>query len=345
MTLTKYAFYGAFTCVLLLAIVGALAELQSRIASKLLVESQIGLLKATLQGSDSNEVRSVPTDSLERQIAEYNIILNDIKFLEVAGADSSNNSIGHMRARMRDAAERLDQDRVISDLISDRDRLRSLVADANENSEPLLQFKAELELKLSQLQVEFQDEVTGFGSTGIAGFGPQARAIENELNRVANQIEQISAERDELEAQITSISTDIVAALSPEQRTVSWFYRMSPFASLPSEILTGLIMVLSGAAGSVITFYRGDRSGQVALTSGLLAGFVAYLLVKGGRFFFLISPNGLNSEVFLNPFALAFAAIVAGMFSGTAYSAIERAVEQAAKKVAPATESKDSEPK
>ncbi len=110
------------------------------------------------------------------------------------------------------------------------------------------------------------------------------------------------------------------------------------FAYSRSELLVALSVVLCGAIGAGIGGLRlyivksAERDGLFArIALGLGAGFIAYLVLKGGKFLFLVQV--VDGALPLNPYTAAFAGILAGMFTETVFNVLSDLVNDFAKRV------------
>ncbi|MBE7439187.1 MAG: hypothetical protein HS115_12075 [Spirochaetales bacterium] len=83
-----------------------------------------------------------------------------------------------------------------------------------------------------------------------------------------------------------------------------------------STFLIAALAVLSGIAGSLVTVFRNDDYKLDFLKRfvlGIATGYIAFLLIKGGRSLFLL--EGSEMVPLMNPYSTAFASLVGGMFT------------------------------
>ncbi|MEP4038089.1 hypothetical protein [Pseudophaeobacter sp.] len=108
---------------------------------------------------------------------------------------------------------------------------------------------------------------------------------------------------------------------------IPWLFVLSSF---PSDHLLALIVVCCGAIGSL---YSGVREKAPApflrAPIGAVAGFICFLILKGGKFLFVVQTSGVVLPI--NPYAAAFAGIIAGLFTERAYLFLERVFDRMAK--------------
>ncbi|WP_271103996.1 hypothetical protein [Pseudomonas tohonis] len=94
---------------------------------------------------------------------------------------------------------------------------------------------------------------------------------------------------------------------------------------LSSDVLLAIVVICCGALGALIGSLR---SGVIltlqAFCIGLAAGLIVFLAIKGGRSLFLHSSGEM---VMFNPYASAFAGLLAGLFTEKAYALISDLVD------------------
>jgi hypothetical protein len=100
----------------------------------------------------------------------------------------------------------------------------------------------------------------------------------------------------------------------------------------PSDHLVAVALICCGTIGSLIAAIRHNRRAKLhMITMGAAAGFVSVLVIKGGRYIFLMQLN--PDAVSLNPYSCALAALIAGLFTHRAYHLLSDAVGNLAKKL------------
>jgi hypothetical protein len=100
---------------------------------------------------------------------------------------------------------------------------------------------------------------------------------------------------------------------------------MSPILTMPNAFLFGISVVLSGAIGSVFVAFHFRQPDIVArLFMGTVAGLVALLVLKGGKYLFIVNAGLVVHD---NPYAGAFAGILAGLFTERGFQLIEHLVD------------------
>ncbi len=120
-------------------------------------------------------------------------------------------------------------------------------------------------------------------------------------------------------------------------RSSEWlvvFYRYLNFSwYLSSETLLALIVIFCGGIGALIGGLRSEQGYATLrpLMLGVASGFVAYLAIKGGKFVFVLHlPDGSLPE---NPYGVAFAGILVGLFTETAYDLLRHLVEDIVERI------------
>lgn len=172
----------------------------------------------------------------------------------------------------------------------------------------------------------------GDRASGLIAFGAALPTLEvssiyceYELAREQYFSTQINQSQSASEAKVCAT----LEASSAESSTITSILTSSSPFTFRSEALLSLLMVLCGiigASGAVLIggeekfALRRGAGGIVVI--GVGAGFFVYLILKGGRAFFLIDP-GLSSDVYSNPYPMSFAAAVGGMFAKQFFERLE----------------------
>ena len=143
----------------------------------------------------------------------------------------------------------------------------------------------------------------------------------------------LSLERDSVNESISQIEKDtslLVEKMNSIQTIPLWatnLYFVYFLSYLPSDILLSVLMISCGVLGSLFVGLReGAPAPMLRAPIGAAAGFISFLIVKGGKFLFLVQAVG--SDISINPFASAFAGIVAGLFTERAYRVLERVFDR-----------------
>jgi hypothetical protein len=97
------------------------------------------------------------------------------------------------------------------------------------------------------------------------------------------------------------------------------------FGRLGNEQLFAGSIVLAATLGALLAVLRRNDFATVrTVTLGAATGFIVYLTIKGGRYVFLMQLH--SEQAALNPYSSAFAALLAGLFSQTAYGLLSTLV-------------------
>ncbi len=96
-----------------------------------------------------------------------------------------------------------------------------------------------------------------------------------------------------------------------------------------SETLIAWAVIFSGSIGAIAgALYRGSVQNAVPVITGLFAGFIVYLVLKGGRFL-LLSESGLPGETFANPYSMVLVGVMAGLFIDQMFQRLQYIVDTA----------------
>lgn len=122
----------------------------------------------------------------------------------------------------------------------------------------------------------------------------------------------------------------------------SWF---GVITGLSNDLILGIVLSLSGVLGAVVAGLReqflpqrnsSSQSGYGLLLlkdffMGISAGFITFLVLKGGKFVFLIETS--IAEVQTNPYGSSFVAVLAGLFTERVYRVISTLFNRVAETV------------
>lgn len=149
--------------------------------------------------------------------------------------------------------------------------------------------------------------------------------------------EQLEENEDDIRAITSRISGLRAYTRDLRERELAWqpsrYVQLNSLIYMPTEMLLAIVIVLCGGTGSILTSFRSKSAKHLpAVFNGLLAGFITFLIVKGGKFFFIVNIAP-ESTVFINPFAAAFAGILAGLFTEKAYQILSEATDQLGNKI------------
>lgn len=113
----------------------------------------------------------------------------------------------------------------------------------------------------------------------------------------------------------------------------------------PSDLLEGLLMIFSAVVGSAFLAIAKNHTPQkrwTYLSKGLIAGFAAFVIIKGGKDLFLVQLGA--GAIPVNPYASAFAGILAGLFSDRAYEVLEKLFNTSADRITEAAATDTQQP-
>lgn len=100
----------------------------------------------------------------------------------------------------------------------------------------------------------------------------------------------------------------------------------------PSDHLVAIALMCCGTIGAFIAAIRRNRHSKLHLvTMGAAAGFITFLVIKGGRYVFLLQLSGDVGS--LNPYSCALAALIAGLFTDRAYLLLSDVVANFASRI------------
>lgn len=105
-----------------------------------------------------------------------------------------------------------------------------------------------------------------------------------------------------------------------------------PILLYSSDQLLAMVVLGCGAIGAMISSLRSEQSLSLrSFVLGLASGFVAYLVIKGGKHVFLLQAQG--ELVAFNPYGSAFAGLLAGLFTEKAHQLLSFLVDDLASRV------------
>lgn len=105
-----------------------------------------------------------------------------------------------------------------------------------------------------------------------------------------------------------------------------WFLTcwLSPLILMPNTLLYSVSVVFSGTIGAVfVAFYFKMPDIWARMFLGTIAGFVALLILKGGKFLFILDVGVVSTD---NPYAGALAGMLSGLFTDRGFRLIESLV-------------------
>lgn len=109
-------------------------------------------------------------------------------------------------------------------------------------------------------------------------------------------------------------------------------FAIAPLLFYSSDQLLAIVVLGCGAVGAMISSLRSHNSLSLsAFILGLASGFVTYLIIKGGRHFFLMQTQG--ELVVFNPYGSAFAGLLAGLFTEKAHQLLSFLVDDLASRI------------
>ncbi|MBI5758036.1 MAG: hypothetical protein HZA46_05915 [Planctomycetales bacterium] len=111
-----------------------------------------------------------------------------------------------------------------------------------------------------------------------------------------------------------------------------WFWPPNWLQRMNSDFLLSLAVVLSGTVGAAIAAMRSrNRLGVRDLALGIAAGFITFLVVRGGKSVFLV--DGGDSTLLLNPYNSAFFGLLTGLFTDLAFELLRDLAKEIVKKL------------
>ena len=116
----------------------------------------------------------------------------------------------------------------------------------------------------------------------------------------------------------------------------------NPFGKMPSESILAAALIGSGLLGTLFSIIRRKAKPSPHeilsighLISGVSAGFVTFLAIRGGKSVFLMTFT--TDVVQVNPYTASFAAFLVGLFTDKAYVSLTTIVDRFVKKAEPET--------
>lgn len=302
----------------------SVVELSSRISAKRLVLEKIDSVEkiaTSFEKNNSDEEKDIFLSYLYRDEVEIlRLIVDDLDHLNITGAEAARQTVHAIRPRLfeRSVAEKIKQD---------NEAMRRQIASLNTEISSLRALEADQISNIRRIDgVAFLGTGEGGGFTVEGELSSDGRA---ELSLLINTQENI----EQLREQVALLTNEI----AKNQLSITWipsiFVKYNPISYMSSDLIIALSIVFCGGIGAIFSASRSDKPAySKSIFNGLMAGFVAFLVIKGGRFLFLIE-TGSASSVFLNPYASAFAGILAGLFTEKAYRLLSEFVDQFGKRV------------
>lgn len=144
----------------------------------------------------------------------------------------------------------------------------------------------------------------------------------------------LEAIRQEAQMAIQPYLENGVRTEGPSSGALSVFFRSIDLdiRYFSSDHLLAMAAMTCGAIGALVAGIR--RKENMALRSlvlGLAAGFIVFLAIKGGKAVFMMQAQG--QTVPFNPYSIAFASLLAGLFTERAHLFLTTLVDSVAKKV------------
>jgi hypothetical protein len=314
----------SFIIVILIVAISALSvtEIATRIAAKSFIESRIDSLEKELVSERSNSLTADKAERRFNQVSFHKNISIDLDHLSLTGASTEDDTVYAIRHKLAnyEKKEALKESRKDHELqISD---VSSKIKDLEKDESKLKQYIAKLNFRLAHPMAD--DKITELRE--------ELTVIEEEF---AFAKKSIANEKIYLQY-ITSLkdsSQEALIRIEDSNFQLSEYAALNIALYLSSDVLLAITVILCGAIGSIIASIKAERSNYFSsISSGILAGFVAFLVVKGGKFLFLIKISA-GSSILINPFAAAFAGILAGLFTGKGHEILESLVNGIASKV------------
>lgn len=310
-------------------------ELSSRISAKSFVLQKLDRIEKLSTSFERNDAGSQAAEQqvfkaylYQEEIEILRVILDDLEHLSVTGAEDSRQTVHAIRQRLSERTQLRSAELASLSKLQQVDSLEDDLASLRERGLEIAKLTQELELRIER------EITTGSESGTRPGEGVFAREL-------AIQIEDSKRAQFENEANIAALNDRIQndrqeiadARLNATAWSPSVFVRYNYLLYLPTDFVTAIAVILCGGIGSIFAASRSRRPNySKAIFNGLLAGFVAFLAIKGGRFLLLIEVSP-DSTTFLNPYAAAFSGILAGLFTEKAYRVLSEVTDQIGEKV------------
>jgi hypothetical protein len=307
----------------------ALIELSARISAKAFVQQKVDAMESqfTAEALIPRPANQEGNSKRETELRNYQAIMDDLEHLSLTGATSAQETIHALRHRL---AERSRSQSTSLQLESFDEKVAYLTANLTMEQRR----KNDLLHKLQELEERMQGELNGTNGTGRAGQGPVYMSLREQYELMR---EELARNDDDIRSTTFGIAEVRAQARDLREKELTWqptaFVRLNPLLYMPSEMLLALVIILCGGTGSILTSLRSKKFKHLpAVFNGLLAGFIAFLVIKGGKFFFIVNVAP-ESAVFINPFAAAFAGVLAGLFTEKAYRVLSEAADQLGTKI------------
>lgn len=328
----------AFIGALLIAISAfSVVELASRISAKSFVLSKIDNIEKNAFNNSSDENKAEKSKKLAK-LSGLKVILDDIDHLAVSGAETPRQTIHAIRQRINEqnTAEsiRLDvqaKNNTLGLLNSELTALRSngiIVASQLDDISNQLRNEADKEIKSILKNKETNN------SRSISNKGATVNQLQRNFKDLTSTLNDNNAQVEIITKKIEQINDEIRVI---NQNKFSWepgnILRYNYIFYLQSDMILAISIVLCGGIGAIFTASRSAKPKfSKAVFNGLMAGFIAFLIIKGGRSFFLVNLNFANSPS-INPYAAAFSGILAGLFTEKAYQLLSNVTDKLTEKV------------
>lgn len=298
-------------------------ELASRISAKGFVLSKITRLQGEISAEPENGLRAAKIEELRTLVD----IADGIDHLTVSGAEKTRETIHAIRQNMMEVRQpeavrsRLDQSR--TRLNQQETRLPSLETQLTEVTLGIRDMNDRLAYFFRGIPVQQANSLPTV-ETKSQDVGPLKAQLAQLLVRESSLVDEIADTR----RAIARLTDDIFEMENGQLPTRgSWLVQYNPAIYLPNDILLACAIILCGGIGAIFAASRSraDRYARV-IFNGLLAGFITFLVIKGGRNFFVIHLQyASNSQI--NPYTAAFAGILAGLFTEKAYMVLQQAID------------------
>ncbi len=276
----KRLFVGAinitFIVIALLSINEVSARMNARniISKKILSlqENYVNQASSQKDGlNDSISIESYDKKYSKSNIDRYHTILDDLSFLELSGANSDDQNISNLREKIVSLSKRDRAQALLSQLEIEREiivgrqeKLRKSISPGNSATGNLPTSMDDiLGSRLSTIDRSIQDQITILTSDFV------------ENSPIYNINEDIHTSNN-INDSIMSIIHKIVVLIG---------YFPSGYAN---DMLIALSVILSGSIGSTLSSMRsGKEDSYYTIVTGIIAGYITFLVVKGGQVLFL----------------------------------------------------------
>jgi hypothetical protein len=346
--------YNLSLVLLLILAAYSTMELAARNAQRDFIQGKLAEVRDQLSARATSEPSigdSTPTSELVARQSSLRSISEQLAVLEFAGAQRSADTVHAIQSHYSNFAVSLERSKQIAELEAqerylsteieqmtlDRGALTRLI-DSFAKDKTDLPFMISLigrditrnwEVdKLGSIVVNVDGSVTSASAQDVDDTeeANHSRPIElTDINIAKSVLDgnimSMSNNQRQVRAELTRLRSNLLEAPSAPLWTM--YIPLYFISYFPTDIVLSIALICCGAVGALFAA-RAALNPRVfrGIRNGVMAGFIAFLLIKGGRYLFLV--GGSDDILAINPYASAFAGIVAGLFTERLYEAFER---------------------